>query len=126
MPLSEKVTDYTATVLKNDVVTYTRVLRLTTESGHTAFLAFEPTPRAAWLEVTASYTNVFLPSDEFDRTYHLLQTESPVYLTAINFIGLRAYNLSTGPELPGEGPGDEDALVELAARIREQVTGPQD
>jgi hypothetical protein len=41
-----------------------------------------------------------------------------VYSTAFNIIGIRAYNLSTGPELPGEGPADDSALAELAANIR--------
>jgi hypothetical protein len=59
-----------------------------------------------------------LDKGEFDRIHHLLQTESPVFLTSINLFGLRAFNLSTGPELPGEGPGDDDALVQFAADLR--------
>jgi hypothetical protein len=119
VPLNEKVVSFTVTVLKNEIVPYTRVIRLTTESGHRVFLAFEPDPRANWLEVTGAYSNVFLDASEFDRTYHLLQTESPVYFTAFALLGIAAYNLSTGEELPGEGPGDDDALVDLAARMRE-------
>jgi hypothetical protein len=124
MPLNEKVVSYTVALLKNDLVTYTRVLRLRTESGHRVFFGFEPQPRTNWLEITASNTNVFVHSSEFDRTYHLLQTESPVYFTAIKLLGIDAYNLSTDEELPGEGPGDEDALVTLAARMRQEGAAP--
>lgn len=120
MPFSEKVTSYSVSVLKNGLVPYTRVIRLTTESGHNAFLAFEPTPRADWLQFVGNGTNVFLQSDEFDRTYRLLQTESPVFYTAITVIGLSAYNLSTSPEPLGEGPADDRELVTLAERLREQ------
>ena len=120
MPFNEKVSTYSVSVLKNQLVPYTRVIRLSTETGHNAFLAFEPNPRTDWLQFVGNATNVFLHSDEFDRTYHLLQTESPVFYTAINVIGLSAYNLSTSPEPLGEGPADEQDLVALAARIREQ------
>ncbi len=120
MPLSEPVTDYTVTVLKNDIVGYTRTIRLTTDSGHQAFLAFEPVPRQNWLQVSGTYTNVFLAAEEFDRTYHLLQSESPVYFTSIDLFGLAAYSLSSGPELPGEGPADDDALADLAGRMRQE------
>lgn len=126
MPLNEKVVSYTVAVLKNDLVTYTRVIRLITESGHRVFFGFEPDPRTNWLEITGSYTNVFLHSAEFDRTYHLLQTESPVYFTALKLLGIDAYNLSTDEELPGEGPGDEDALVTLAARMRQDAAAPSE
>lgn len=119
MPFSERVSNYSVSVLKNGLVPYTRVIRLSTDTGHNAFLAFEPNPRVDWLQFVGNATNVFLHSDEFDRTYRLLQTESPVFYTAINVVGLAAYNLSTSAEPLGEGPADEQELVALAARVRE-------
>jgi hypothetical protein len=120
VPLNEKVTSYFVTLLKNDLVGYGRILRLTTDSGHRVFIGFEVDPRLDWLEITESYTSVFLQSDEFDQTYHLLQTESPVYFSAFKVIGMSAYNLSTDQVLPGEGLGDEEALVTVAAQMRQQ------
>ena len=119
MPFNEKVTSYTVALLKNQLVPYTRVIRLTTETGHTAFLAFEPHPRADWLQFVGNSTNVFLHSGEFDRTHRLLQTESPVFYTALNVVGLSAYNLSTSAEPLGEGPADDVELAEVARRVRE-------
>jgi hypothetical protein len=62
---------------------------------------------------------------EFDRIYHLLQTEAPLFFSALNLFGLRAFNLSTSTELPGEGPADDDALAQLAARIRQHAADSQ-
>ena len=118
MAIQEKVTDYSVVTLRNDIVAYRRVIRLTTETGHRAFLAFPEHPPADWLSLSAATSNVFLERDEFDRVYHLLQSEAPVFYTAINVIGIRAFNLSTSQELPGEGNADDDALSELAAEAR--------
>ena len=118
MAIQEKVTDYAVVTLRNDIVAYRRVIRLTTETGHRAFLAFPEHPPADWLTFAVGTSNVFLERDEFDRVYHLLQSEAPVFYTAINLIGISAFNLSTTQELPGEGAADDDALSELAARAR--------
>jgi hypothetical protein len=64
-------------------------------------------------------------ADEFDRICHLLQTETPVFFTALNLLTIRAFNVSTGAELPDEGPAD-DALVALAAQLRNQLGGVAD
>ena len=122
MPLGERVTDYTIAQLKNEVVDYQQIVRLTTETGHQAFIAFPDQPPAQWLTINASTTTAFLERGEFDRIHHLLQTETPLFFTSINFdlLGIQALTLSTSAELPGEGPADDDALVQLMATIRQR------
>ena len=120
MPLAERVTDYTVALLKNDVVDYQQVVKLTTETGHKVFIGFPEQPPAQWLTITGSNTTAYLQRGEFDRIHHLLQTETPLFFTSIILVGIRAFNLSTGTELPGEGPADDDALVQLMATMRQQ------
>jgi len=84
MVYNEQVMDFTATILRNDVVDYRRVLRLTTVSGQRLFLAFPDVPPADWLEFPdGTDTNVFLPSADFDATYRVLRDESPVFVTEL-------------------------------------------
>jgi hypothetical protein len=123
MPIAEQVTDYTVALLKNDVVDYRRVIKLTTETGHKVFIGFLEQPPGQWLTITGSNTTAYLQRGEFDRIYHLLQTESPLFFTSSFFIG-PVLNLSTGTELPGEGPADDEALAQLAGTIRQHLADP--
>jgi hypothetical protein len=118
MAIQERVTEYSVATLRNDIVAYRRIIRLTTETGHRAFLAFPEQQPADWLTVSGPTSNVFLAADEFDRVYHLLQSEAPLFYTAMSLLGIRAFNLTTTEELPGEGGADDDALAALAAGAR--------
>jgi hypothetical protein len=120
MPLAERVTDYTIAQLKNEVVDYQQVVRLTTETGHQAFIAFPDQPPAQWLTINGSNTTAFLERGEFDRIHHLLQTETPLFFTSSFIVG-PVLNLSTSAELPGEGPADDDALAQLMATMRQHL-----
>ena len=88
MAIQELVTAYTVTTLRSDLVDYRRVIRLTTETGHQAFLAFPPQPPADWLTVSGPTSTAYLERDEFDRVYHVLQSEAPVFYTALNLFGI--------------------------------------
>jgi hypothetical protein len=125
MPIQERVTNYTVAQLKNDVVSYQQVVKLTTESGHNVFIAFPDNPPAQWLTITGTNTTAYLERGEFDRIHRLLQTESPLFFTSLNLFGIRAFNLTSGSELPGEGPADDEALVQLVAQMKESED-PQD
>jgi hypothetical protein len=119
MVFNERVMDYTVTTLRNDIVEYRRVLRLTTVSGQKLFLAFPDVPPADWLQFPdATDTNVFLPAADFDATYRLLRDESPVFVTALNLFGLRTFSLGSGEEAPGLRVTDPPDLVQLMARAR--------
>jgi len=122
MPIQERVTSYSVTELRNSLVNYRHVVRLTTESGHQAFLAFPEVPPDNWLTISGPSSTVFLEQREFDHVHRLLQTESPIFYTAFNLIG-SAFNLSTTAELPGEGPADDDVLRELATQLRGELSG---
>ncbi len=113
--------DYAIAQVKNDVVDYQQVVRLTTETGHQVFIAFPDLPPAQWLTIAGSNTTAYLERGEFDRIHHLLQTETPLFFTSINLAGIRAFNLSTSAELPGEGPADDDALVQLMVTLRQHL-----
>lgn len=119
MVFHERVMDYTVSTLRNDVVDFRRVLRLTTVSGQRLFLAFPDVPPADWLQFAGTAgTNVFLPAADFDATYRVLREESPVFVTALSVVGLRAFSLDSGEEAPGQGVTDPEALVQLMAQAR--------
>jgi hypothetical protein len=116
MGFHERVLDYSVSVLRNDVVDYRRVIRLTTESGQSVLLAFPDVPPADWLQFVGGDANVFLPAADFDATFRLLRDESPVFVTALEVVGLRAFSLDSGEEAPGQADGDPQALKEVVAR----------
>jgi hypothetical protein len=116
MAINERVLDFQVSVLRNDIVDYHRVVRLTTTSGATVFLAFPPNPPDDWLQFSGADANVYLPESDFDATYRLLRDEGPVFVTTANIFGIRAFTLDTGPESPGQAPADPPALRELFAR----------
>jgi hypothetical protein len=124
MALIERVTDYTVAQLKNDVVDYQQVVKFTTESGLKVFVAFPDNPPAEWITTDGTNTTVYLQRAQFDRVHHLLQSEAPVYFTAFGLFH-RNFVLTTGTEVPGEGPADPDALVQLMTRIQQQATDTQ-
>ncbi len=116
MGFHERVLDFSVSVLRNDVVDYRRVLRLTTVSGQKVFIAFPDVPPADWLQFVGADVNVFLPATDFDATYRVLREESPVFVTALVVVGLRAFSLDSGDEAPGQAAGDPEALRDLVAR----------
>ena len=52
----------------------------------------------------------------FDATYRLLRDVSPVFVTTLNLLGLRAFTLDSGPETPGQADADPSELRDLVAR----------
>jgi hypothetical protein len=118
MALLERVESYEVSVLRNTFVPYREVIRLTTVSGERAFLAFVDVPPADWITIDGPNATVFLERTQFERLHHLLQTESPLFLTTMDGFFGPVFTLSSSPELPGEGPADDAALIELAAAMR--------
>jgi hypothetical protein len=108
MPINDKVLSYTVAFLRNDVVPTRHTVRLSLESGAGAELRFEPSPPADYLTFNGNQTTVVLDSAEYAGVYHLLQTETPLFFTALSLFGLRAVNLSSTPEPLGEGFSDAD------------------
>lgn len=126
MPIHERVTNYTVAQVHNDIVDYQQVIQLTLESGGRVFIGFPDQVPADWLTFQGGTTTTYLPASQFDRVYHLLQTESPVYFSALSLFGIRAVDLTTGDEPTGEGPADPDALAQFmrdARAVRSQAPG---
>jgi hypothetical protein len=123
MAVLEPVESYSVAVTRNEVVPYRESITVTAESGEVAFLAFVQQPPTDWLTINGPIARVYLERSQFDRIHHLLQTERPLFLTTMSGIFGKAFNLSSSPELPGEGPADDDALADLAAALRAAATG---
>ena len=121
MAIADKIERYEVHIAQNNFLSYFRSIRLSLESGGTGFIAFPEVRPADWLQINGSSVTLYMTQDEFTDVYHLLQSESPVFLTAISFFGLDVgavhteLDLSLG-EPPGEG--DEDHTQSLAALIR--------
>jgi len=121
MAIADKIERYEVYVSQNNYVDYTRSIRLSLESGGTAFIAFPEVRPDDWLQFDASSTTLYMTADEFDQVHHLLQTESPVFFTALYFFGLEVGAVHTELDLSqGEptGEGEEDHTQSLAALIR--------
>jgi hypothetical protein len=121
MAIADKVERYEVYIGQNNYVDYYKSIRLSLESGGTAFIGFPAVRPVDWLQFNGSSTTLFMTADEFTDVYHLLQSEAPVFFTALDLWGFEVgavhteLDLSQG-EPPGEG--DEDHTQNLATLIR--------
>jgi hypothetical protein len=121
MAIADKVERYEVFIDQNDYVDFYRSIRLSLESGGEAFIGFPAVRPPNWLQINGNNIVLYMTVDQFTDVYHLLQSETPVFVTALSFFGLDVgavhteLDLSQG-EPPGEG--DEDLTQNLAAVIR--------
>jgi hypothetical protein len=128
MAIAERVTSYNVRVTQTNFLPYTRVVQLRLESGTTVFIGFVAVRPIDWLQFGTGTITIYMTTDQYDDVYHLLQTEDPVFCTAINLFGLQVgavhteLDLSIG-EPTGEGyqDGSLEALVVRAQRETERV-----
>jgi hypothetical protein len=124
MPIEDKVETYSVRLAQDNFLNTFRSIRLSLESGGTAFITFPKVRPVNFLQFVGSATNLSMTEDQFTDVYHLLQSESPVFFTALNFLGIEVgavhteLDLSAG-ETPGEGDQDPQSLEELIRRVRE-------
>jgi hypothetical protein len=121
MAIADKVERYEVHIGQNNFLPYVSSIRLSLESGGTAFIGFPQIRPPDWLLFNGSSTTVYMTADEFTDVYHLLQSESPVFFTALRLLGLEVGAVHTELDLSeGEptGEGDEDHTQSLAALIR--------
>ena len=123
MPLVDKIEKYTVSIFHNDIVDYDRSIRLSLESGGTAQILFPATRPQDWLQFSGPDTTLYLTAADYQDVYHLLQTESPVFFTALNFLGLRVGHVHTEldpaiGEPPGEGDRDANSLEAVIRQAR--------
>lgn len=128
MPIFDKVIKYSVSVFRRspqvNVAGSTRQIRLALESGGTASIDFTPTLPSNFLQFSGSATALVMTTDQFNDVYKVLQSENPVFFTALDLFGIRIgsvhseLDLSIG-ETPGEGDQDPqslEALIRLARR----------
>jgi len=121
MAIADKVEKYEVFIDQNNFVDYYRLIRLSLESGETAFIGFPEVRPANWLQFNSSSITLYMTADQFTDVYHLLQSEAPVFFTALDLSGFEVgavhteLDLSQG-EPPGEG--DKDHTQNLATLIR--------
>lgn len=124
MPIADKIERYTVYVSQNNFLPSTRVIRLSLESGGTAYISFPPELPPDWLEFGSDgSTTLSMTADEFDDVYHVLQTESPVFFTALSLFGFEIGSVHTEPDLAegeptGEGDRDAQTIEALIRRAR--------
>ena len=126
MPIADKITKFSVAVFHSNLHDITRQVRLTLESGGTASISFVETLPDPWLQFFGNATSLFLTADQFRDVYHLLQTESPAYFTALDLFGFSVgsvhteLDLSVGGEVPGEGAEDPVGLPAMIRRARRE------
>lgn len=132
MPIFDKITRYSVSVLRTNVQSpnapgSTRQIRLTLESGGTAAILFVDTLPGNFVQFAGSATNLFMTPDQFPHVYKVLQSEAPVFFTALDLFGLRVGSVHTELDLsigetPGEGDQDPQSLEALIRRARREGT----
>jgi hypothetical protein len=123
MAIAERVTSYNVRVSQTNFLTFTRAITLSLESGTTVFIGFPDVRPLDWLQFGTGSITIFMTRDDYDDVYHILQTEDPVFCTAIDLFGLQVgavhteLDLSIG-EPTGEGYQDQ-SLEALIVRARQ-------
>ena len=126
MAIAERITSYSARVIQTNYLSYTRLITMKLESGTTVFIGFPEVRPTDWLQFTPSAITIYMTAAEYDDVYHILQTEKPVFCTALDLFGLQVgavhteLDLSIG-EPTGEGYQDQ-SLEALIVRAQNQVT----
>jgi hypothetical protein len=99
------------------------------ESGTTVYIGFPQVRPADWLQFSPGTITIYMTADQYDDVYHVLQTEDPVFCTALDLFGLQVgavhteLDLSIG-EPTGEGYQDQslEALIVRARREQAEAT----
>jgi hypothetical protein len=126
MAIAERITSYSARVIQTNYLSYTRLITMKLESGTTVFIGFPEVRPTDWLQFAPSAITIYMTAAEYDDVYHILQTEKPVFCTALDLFGLQVgavhteLDLSIG-EPTGEGYQDQ-SLEALIVRAQNQVT----
>jgi hypothetical protein len=122
MAIFDRIKSYSIMVFHNDFPFGDRQIALSLESGGKATIFFPAQRPADWLQFVGSSTNLFLTAADYDALYHLVQSERPVFFTALNLAGLRVGAVHTELDLSaGEPPGEGDEDRSLVAMLRRAV-----
>ena len=125
MPIFDRTTRHSVSVLRSNLHDASRSLNLRLESGGTASISFVRTPPDDFLRFSGSATHLFMTTDQFDDVYRVLRHESPVFFTALDLFGIKVGHVHSELDLDDAGmpaSGDPDprsleALVRHARRL---------
>lgn len=124
MAIAERITSYSAWVGQTSYLPWTRTLRLGLETGTTAYIGFPNTRPTTWLTFGPGWVDAAMTADQYDDVHHLLQTEDPVFLTALDALGFQVAAVHTELDLSlGEPTGEgyrDDSLEALVVRARRE------
>ena len=124
MAIMELITSYNVRVDQSNLTEATREVQLKLEFGSTVSIFFAPVRPSVWLSFPAPRViEIWMTEDQFADVHRVLQTEDPVFCTAIDLFGLQVgavhteLDLSLG-EPTGEGyrDGSIEALIVRAQR----------
>lgn len=125
MALAELITSYNARVMQTDYLNTTRLIQLRLQTGTTVTIAFPPQRPADWLQFGPGTVTLSMTADQYADVYHLLQTEDPVFCTAIDLFGLQIGAVHTELDLTiGEPTGEgyhDHSLEALIVRARDHA-----
>jgi hypothetical protein len=118
---ADKIEKYEVYIAQNNFLDYFQLIRVSLESGGIGFIAFPEARPSNWLQFNGSSVTLYMTKDQFTDVYHMLQSEAPVFLTALDLEGFEVGAIHTELDLDlGEPPGegDEDHTQSLTGMIR--------
>ena len=65
MPIFDKVITYSVSINQNNINPYFRQIRLSLESGETAWIGFSKVRPTDWLQIGGSVNRLYMKEDEF-------------------------------------------------------------
>jgi hypothetical protein len=126
MAIAERITSYNVRVTQTNFLSYTRLINMKLESGTTVSIGFPEVRPNDWLQFAPGAITIYMTADQYDDVYHILQTEKPVFCTALDLLGLQVGAIHTELDLSigeptGEGYQDQ-SLEALIVRAQRQAT----
>ena len=123
MAIMELVTSYNVRVTQSNLTAATREIQLKLEFGSTVSIFFAPVRPSVWLSFPApKVIEIWMTQDQFVDVHRVLQTENPVYCTALDLFGLQVGSVHTELDLGlGEPTGEgyrDGSLEALVVRAR--------
>ncbi|HEX2903969.1 MAG TPA: hypothetical protein VHO01_10990 [Jatrophihabitans sp.] len=124
MALMETITSYNVRVEQSNLTAATREIQLKLEFGSTVSIFFAPSRPANWLSFPGpSQIEFWMAEDQFVDVHRVLQTEDPVFCTALDLFGLQVGAVHTELDLSlGEPTGEgyrDGSLEALIVRARQ-------
>ena len=116
MAIMELITSYNVRVGQSNLTEATREIQLKLEFGSTVSIFFVPVRPSIWLSFPAPRViEIWMTQDQFVDVHRILQTEDPVFCTALDLFGLQVGAVHTELDLSlGEptGEGYRDGSIE--------------